>query len=139
MSKYTDMAMERRSQFTPEGRPAWNCCQAVVTVFAEDARYDEEAAMRAATFFRGGMQMGSVCGAVTGALLALGFSGIDDPQAANEVIRRIRENHGGMIHCKDLLRVNAEKGGEKTPHCNAMIREAITVTEEILKREGKLA
>ena len=139
MSKYTDLAMERRRQIGPNGKPAWNCCQAVVSVFAEDANYDEDACMKAATFFRGGMQTGSVCGAVTGALLALGMAGVDDPQAANEVIRRIKENHNGMICCKDLLRVNAEKGGEKTPHCNAMIREAIGITEEILKREGKLA
>ena len=75
---------------------------------------------------------------LTGALLALGMAGIEAPEAANEVIRRIKENHNGMIECKDLLRVNAEKGGEKTPHCNAMIREAIGITEEILKREGKL-
>ena len=139
MSKYTDLAMERRSVIGPNGKPAWNCCQAVVSVFAEDAGYDEDACMKAATFFRGGMQMGSVCGAVTGALLALGMAGIDDPQAANEVIRRIKENHGGMIHCRDLLRVNAENGGEKMPHCNAMIREAISITEQILQREGKLA
>ena len=138
MSKYTDLAMERRSVIGPNGKPAWNCCQAVVSVFAEDAGYDEDACMKAATFFRGGMQMGSVCGAVTGALLALGMAGLDNPEAANEVIRKIKENHDGMIHCKDLLRINAEKGGEKTPHCNAMIREAITITEEILKREGKL-
>ena len=39
MSKYIDLAMERRSQFIPEGRPAWNCCQAVVSVFAQDAGY----------------------------------------------------------------------------------------------------
>ena len=139
MSKYTDLAMERRSVIGPNGKPAWNCCQAVVSVFAKDAGYDEDACMKAATFFRGGMQMGSVCGAVTGALLALGMAGIDDPQAANEVIRTIKENHNGMIHCKDLLRVNAENGGEKTPHCNAMIREAISITEEILRKEGKLA
>ena len=138
MSKYTDLAMERRSRIGSNGKPAWNCCQAVVSVFAEDAGYDEDACMKAATFFRGGMQTGSVCGAVTGALLALGMAGIDNPEAANEVIRRIRENHDGMIECKDLLRANAEKGGEKTPHCNAMIREAIGITEEILKREGKL-
>ena len=139
MSKYTDLAMERRSVIGPNGKPAWNCCQAVVSVFAEDAGYDEAACMKAATFFRGGMQMGSVCGAVTGALLALGMAGIDDPEAANEVVRTIKENHGGMIHCRDLLRVNAERGGEKAPHCNAMIREAISITEQILKREGKLA
>ena len=138
MSKYTDLAMERRSVTTPEGRPAWNCCQAVVSVFAEDAGYDEEACMKAATYFRGGMQTGAVCGAVTGSLLALGLAGVDDPQVANDLIRRVRENHDGMIDCKDLLRVNAEKGGEKMPHCNAMIRECIGYVEETLRARGKL-
>ena len=138
MSKYTDLAMERRSQFTPEGRPAWNCCQAVVTVFAQDAGFDEEASMKAATYFRGGMQIGSVCGAVTGSLLALGFAGVDDPQVSNDLIRQIRENHDGMINCRDLLRVNAENGGEKMPHSNAMIRECIELVENALKARGKL-
>ena len=138
MSKYTDLAMERRSHITPEGRPAWNCCQAVVSVFAEDAGYDEDACMKAATYFRGGMQSGAVCGAVTGSLLALGLAGLDDPEACNELIRKVRENHGGLINCKDLLRVNAENGGEKMPHCNAMIRECIGYTEEILRSRGKL-
>lgn len=138
MSKYTDLAMERRSQFSPEGRPAWNCCQAVVTVFAQDAGFDEEASMKAATYFRGGMQIGSVCGAVTGSLLALGLAGVDDPQVSNDLIRQIRENHDGMINCRDLLRVNAENGGEKMPHCNSMIRECIELVENAYKARGKL-
>ncbi len=138
MSKYTDLAMERRSRFTPEGRPAWNCCQAVVSVFAKDAGYDEDACMKAATCFRGGMQMGSVCGAVTGSLMALGLAGVDVPQEANDLIRKVRDNHNGMINCKDLLRINAESGGEKMPHCNAMIRECIGYVEEILQAKGKL-
>ena len=138
MSKYTDLAMERRSQFMPDGRPAWNCCQAVVSVFAQDAGYDEDACMKAATYFRGGMQMGSVCGAITGSLLALGLAGVEDARAANDLIRRVRENHNGMIECRELLRVNAENGGEKMPHCNAMIRECIGYAEEILQAKGKL-
>ena len=138
MSKYTDLAMERRSQFMPDGRPAWNCCQAVVSVFAQDAGYDEDACMKAATYFRGGMQMGSVCGAITGSLLALGLAGVDDARAANDLIRRVRENHNGMIECRELLRVNAENGGEKMPHCNAMIRECVGYVEEALRTKGKL-
>ena len=138
MSKYSDLAMERRSQFTPEGRPAWNCCQAVVSVFAKDAGYDEDACMKAATYFRGGMQIGSVCGAVTGSLLALGLAGVDDLQVSAGLIRKVRENHDGMIDCKDLLRVNAEKGGEKMPHCNAMIRECVGYVEEVLSAKGIL-
>ncbi len=138
MSKYTDLAMERRSQFASDGKPAWNCCQATVSVFAQDAGFDEDACMKAATYFRGGMQTGSVCGAVTGGLMALGLAGLDDAQTANEFIRKVRENHDGLINCRDLLRVNAESGGEKTPHCNAMIRECIGYVEEALKAEGKL-
>ena len=138
MSKYTDLAMERRSQFTPDGRPAWNCCQAVVSVFAQDAGYDEDACMKAATYFRGGMQMGSICGAVTGGLMALGLAGANDPQAANELIRKVRENHYGMVNCRELLQFNAENGGEKMLHCNAMIRECIGYAEEILRAKGKL-
>ena len=138
MSKYTDLAMERRSQFTRDGRPAWNCCQAVVSVFAQDAGYDESACMKAATYFRGGMQMGSVCGAVTGGLMALGLAGADDAQTANDFIRKVRENHSGLINCGDLLRVNMENGGEKMPHCNAMIRECIGYAEEALRAQGKL-
>ena len=138
MSKYTDLAMERRSRMNPDGKPAWNCCQAVVSVFAQDAGYDEEACMKAATYFRGGMQIGSVCGAVTGGLLALGLAGVDNPQASNELIRKVRENHNALIECRDLLRVNAEGGGEKMPHCNAMIRECIGYVEDILREKGKL-
>ena len=126
VSKYTDLAMARRSQFSPDGHPAWNCCQAVVTVFAQDAGYDEEAAMKVATYFRGGMQMGSVCGAMTGGLMALGLAGLSDPQISNEYLRKIKENHNGLMNCKDLLRVNAENGGEKMHHCNAIIRESIS-------------
>ena len=70
--------------------------------------------MKAATYFRGGMQMGSVCGAITGSLIALGMAGIDDPQISNDLIRKVRDNHNGMIHCADLLRVNAQNGGENS-------------------------
>ena len=138
MSKYTDLAMERRSRFTPEGRPVWNCCQAVVSVFAQDAGFDEEACMGAARFFRGGMQMGSVCGAITGGLMALGLAGAEDAQTADEFISKIRENHNGLVSCRDLLRVNAENGGEKAPHCNAMILECVGYVEEALRAKGKL-
>ncbi len=138
MSKYTELAMERRKQYTPEGRPVYNCCQSVVSVFAGDAGYDEEAAMKAATYFRGGMQIGSVCGAVTGGLMALGLAGIDEAQAGSELFRRVREKHDGLIHCKELLKVSAEKGEVKMTHCNAMISECIGYVEEILREKGKI-
>ena len=138
MSRYTDLALERRSHFTPEGRPCINCCQSVASVFAADAGYDGEAAMKAAAYFRGGMQMGSVCGAVTGALIALGLAGVNDPSAPEELFRAVKENHGGTLECRELLRANAERGCEKLPHCNALICECIGYTEDILRRTGQL-
>lgn len=139
MSKYTDEAMARRQRFAPDGRPVYNCCQVVVSVFAEDLGYDEAESLKAATYFRGGMQMGSVCGAITGGLMALGLAGVDDPAALNKFYRRIRQAHDGMMNCRDLLRVNAERGGEKMPHCNAMICECVGYVEEILREKGKIA
>ena len=136
MSKYTDLAMERRSRFTPDERPVYNCCQAVVSVFAHDAGYDEDFCLKSATYFRGGMQIGSVCGAITGSLMALGLAGLHEKDVANELFRKIRENHDGMMNCRDLLRVSAEKGEIKMDHCNAMIRECVGYVEEILRSKG---
>jgi len=139
MSKYTDLALERRKQFSPDGRPVYNCCQAVVSVFAEDAGYDEAACLQAATYFRGGMQMGSVCGAITGALMALGLSGVDDGQAPNVLYEKLRQKHDGLMNCSDLLRVNKEKGGDRKVHCDDMVYELLAVTEEILRERGIIA
>lgn len=138
MSKYTDLAMERRGHIGPGGMPAYNCAQTVVTVFARDAGYDEEAALKAASYFRGGMQMGSVCGAVTGGLMALGLAGVDEAAAGNELIRRVRANHGGMINCKDLLAASAARGEVKKAHCDALIYECVGYVEEILREKGVL-
>lgn len=138
MSKYTDLAMERRSHIGPEGRPVYNCAQAVVSVFAGDAGYDEDAALRAATYFRGGMQMGSVCGAVTGGLMALGLAELDAPALSNEFIRKVRLIHDGMIDCKDLLAASAARGEVKKVHCDAMICACVELAEDILRANGKL-
>ena len=138
MSKYTDLAMKRRTKIMPDGHPAWNCCQSVAAIFAKDAGYDEDAAMDAATFFRGGMQMGSVCGAVTGGLMVLGLAGLKGPEVTDAYYGKFRERHGDMINCADLLRAGAERGEQKLPWCNALIRECIGYVEEALREQGKL-
>ena len=46
--------------------------------------------------------------------------------------RRIAENHDGMTDCKLLLKANAERGGNKKEHCDGMIREAITLIDELV-------
>ena len=138
MSRYTDLAMERRSLLKPDGKAVYNCAQTVASVFASDAGYDEKAALKAATCFRGGMQMGSVCGAVTGGLLALGLAGIEDREAVDEYIRKIREARGGIIDCRDIVSEAAQKGIAKKTYCDAMICECVGYAEEILKENGRI-
>ena len=136
MSRYTDRATEMRSLFKRDGKTVYNCAQTVASVFASDAGYDENTALRAATFFRGGMQMGSVCGAVTGGLLALGLAGIEDRAAVDEYLRKVSQAHDGSVDCRDFVAEAQAWGIEKKTWCDAVIRECVGYAEEILTENG---
>ena len=133
MSKYIERAEELRASTQVH----YNCAQSVIVPFAEDLGVSEEEVMRFAVHFGGGMKMGSVCGAITGGLMALGLAGIDSPADANAFCRKIRENHGGLMNCRDLLRRNMEEGGEKKPHCDAMVYESVALVEEMMRQAGR--
>ena len=42
-----------------------------------------------------------------------------------------------MTDCKLLLKANAERGGNKKEHCDGMIREAITLIDELVSVSEK--
>lgn len=128
MSRYLDRAKELRE----DPRVHYNCAQAVFLPFAGEAGISEEAAMRVAANFGSGMRRGAVCGAVSGGLMALGLLGLDDPGIVHAYHRRLRERHEGFLDCADLLRLNREQGGEKKPHCDAMVYECVALVEELL-------
>ncbi len=134
MSKYLDKAVELRAIVTPH----YNCAQSVVLPFAKDAGLSEEMAYKFAGAFGGGMKSGRTCGAMTGGLMVLGLFGMDDPQTVGKYWRMVTEKHDNMTECKDLLRVNAQAGKEKKPHCDAMVYECLNAAETILKEAGKL-
>ena len=50
-----------------------HCSQSVLAAFAEECGITEEQALKLGSCFGGGMRKGEVCGAVTGALMALGL------------------------------------------------------------------
>jgi C_GCAxxG_C_C family probable redox protein len=91
-----------------------NCAQAVLSALAPRLHVTEETALRVAALFGGGMgRQGEVCGAVTGALMALGLrhgttvagdaEGKDrNSRIAAELMARFRERHGSL-RCLDLL------------------------------------
>ena len=136
ISPYVEKARVLRSQFRPDGRPVYNCAQAVVCAFVDEINLSDETLRAMSAYFGGGLRMASVCGAITGGLMALGLMGVEDQEALQFYYSSIRNHHDNLMDCRDLLRVNAERGGEKMPHCNAMIFECIGFVEEILRARG---
>lgn len=91
----------------------YNCAQKVFSSASEFVDLDEEQIYRVAAGFGGGMQMGEVCGCVTGALMAIGLKyGSDDPtdevarnlvsQHAEAYVKAFREKFGTIL-CRELL------------------------------------
>ena len=92
----------------------YNCAQAVLCAFADVTHLPMETAARLASGFGGGIgRMREVCGAVSGAVMALGLvCGYDDPKdtqakaahyaRVQEFARRFREQTGSVV-CRELL------------------------------------
>lgn len=128
MSIYLDRAQELRAIVEPH----YNCAQAVFAPFAERVGLSFEQACAVADGFGGGMRTGSVCGALTGALMALGVLGLASPENVQVVTQRMADAHGGTVLCAELLRINEEAGREKKPHCDALVFEAVELVEACL-------
>jgi len=102
---------EKASGYFEQG---YNCAQSVFAAFAEKNGMDAEAALLTASAFGGGMgRMQQTCGAVTGALMALGLEkGYTHPDQqeekdtaylqARELMERFREEFGAL-DCSELL------------------------------------
>jgi C_GCAxxG_C_C family probable redox protein len=95
-------------------RAGFNCAQAVFIPFARESGLGEEAAARIASSFGAGMgRMQETCGAVTGALMAMGlargFAKADDQAGKDLALARTKEfiasfrAEFGTVLCKELL------------------------------------
>ena len=108
----------------------YNCCQAAFLPFCKECGLDEETAVKIASHFGSGMKHGSTCGAVTGALMALGLCGAED-QKASQLLRKFKEKNGALT-CAELLALNAKNGGDKKAHCDGVVFDAVQMAEELL-------
>ena len=131
MSSYLERAQELRA--STEGH--FNCAQSVLVPFAEQAGFTTEQACSFAAAFGGGMQSGNLCGAFTGGLMALGVMGAASRKNVAALRRAMLENHDGTLLCAELLRKNAEAGGQKKPHCDGMVFEAVQLVEKLIAEE----
>lgn len=140
---------ERASAVFKEG---FNCAQAVFSTVAEVAGLDTGTAARAATAFGGGMaRMGSTCGAVTGALMAIGLARGNDLPAdkeskekvyvlAREFVERFKARHGSIV-CRELLGcdIGTTEGHERAKEqglfdsvCSKLVEDSVRIVEEML-------
>jgi C_GCAxxG_C_C family probable redox protein len=129
----------------------FNCSQAVFSAYADDFGLDEEAALRIAAGFGGGMgRMAETCGAVTGAMMVLGLrhgGNTPDREVKERVYAKIREfadrfkARNGSLLCRDLLGCDistpegceaASKRGLFTTKCPQCVQEAAEILEEML-------
>ena len=145
MSQKSDKALELfiEGQF---------CSQAVLSAFCEDIGITPEMALKMASGFGGGMgRMGEVCGAVTGAFLALGLhdwqASSASPEDKNKVTARVRDfttrfkQKYGSIVCRDLLGCDlgqpegyqeAMDKGAFVSVCRPVVEDAAKILEDML-------
>lgn len=107
----------------------YNCCQSVLVPFAREMGLSEEQAYALGAHFGSGMRHGSTCGAVTGALMALGMMGCGEEQA-RALLQGFRQKNG-CTDCAHLLAAAKEKGEEKKPHCDRMVYECVQALLEL--------
>ncbi len=115
----------------------YNCAQSVFASLGEYTHMDEKQALAVATGFGGGLKSGEICGAISGAVMALGvvFPHIkeNDPEGkertgelAERCVNECRKRLG-CVTCRELI---AREGKES---CIRWIRECAAVAEEIIK------
>lgn len=129
-----------------------SCAQAVFSAFAEQLGMDYQTAVKVSAGFGGGMGMGGVCGAVSGAYMAIGlkFGGMD-PKAkeqtskvARQFVERFKAQHH-CLTCRELMgldvttpegrKLSQEKNLRATV-CTGVVRDAAKILAELLAKSG---
>ena len=131
----------------------FSCSQAVFSVFAPQWGLDRMTALKVASPFGGGMgRLGETCGAVTGALMAIGLKygqTIGEDRAAKEksyelarqFAERFKARNQGCLTCRELLGadISTPEGLQKvrethafTIMCPKFVRDAAEIVEELL-------
>ncbi len=110
-----------------------NCCQSVLGACCEKYGLSPEQAFRLGAFFNAGMRIGATCGAVTGALMALGMEHGDEKNRscpASRAFLKAFEEQFGALDCAQLV---GPQGTKKKELCPVLIRFAAQYLEDECK------
>ena len=124
----------------------YNCSQSVLLTMAEHWKCKNELIPKVATAFGGGMgRCGSVCGALTGGLIAIGLKyGTNEPSVKKrsrayelgETLYRRFEKQNGTVMCRELIGLDLsdaeqrEKAHEEhvfEKNCNVFVKSAVEI------------
>lgn len=123
------------------------CSQAVFAAFSDDFGLSKDVALKIGACFGSGMRKGEVCGACTGALMALGLKYGEDKEKSNEVCEKFLDEfkkENGSYICRDLLNcdISTPEGVSQALEknlfkevCPKMVESAAKITEKILDEE----
>jgi C_GCAxxG_C_C family probable redox protein len=121
--------------------------------FANESGLDKDLALKVACGFGGGFAgLGGPCGAVTGAMMAIGLKyGKEKPgdeeakektyRTVREFIHRFEQRHGASL-CRELIKADistpegfqaARNKGLIATTCPAFVRSAVEILEELLE------
>ena len=143
--------MLSREQITTGFRGRMHCSQQVLMEWAEELGYDREEAAKIATPFGGGMFRGDTCGAVAGAMIAIGMkygNGTLGDTAKDDALQaKVKEfqdkftARNGTTMCRELLgydfakpeeRAEAMSNGKVMESCPKYVQDALEILDEIM-------
>lgn len=122
----------------------YRCSQAVFAAFSSDFGVSREDALKIGACFGSGMRKGEVCGACTGALMALGLKYGSDKAKSDEICNRFLdefEKVNGSYICRDLLNCDistdegvqfARENNLFNDFCPKMVESAAEIVERLL-------
>lgn len=129
----------------------FDCSQVVLSYFAEDLGLDVDTANKISACFGGGCAEGGTCGAVAGAMMAIGlkYGQYDEAhmeqkeimqQKQGEFLAKFKEKRGSTL-CRDLLGHDISQPGEfdkvleegtMGTLCPVLCSECIAIAKEVL-------
>jgi len=137
--------MITNDQIEQKFRQCIHCSQVVLTEWAEELGYSREEAARMSAPFGGGMFRGDTCGAVAGAMMAIGMryghcqpNDTEGNAAMMAKVKQFQEafiaKHGSVI-CRDLTGYDFSQPGEleKAMGSGALFRECPKYVQSALE------
>ena len=120
------------------------CSQAVLAVFCEEFGLSREQAFKSSISFGSGMRKGEVCGACTGAIMALGLKYGENKSKSDEMCVKFLDSfkkENGSYICRDLLDcdIRTEEGIKYAIDnnlfkeiCPKMVESAAKIAQELI-------